>query len=42
MAPGPSQTAVDGAYLWTSQKTCENWDDGKIFQIEILNDQVAL
>lgn len=41
-AEGPIGIAWDGAYLWTSQKTCENWDDGKIFQIEILNDQVAL
>jgi len=41
-AEGPIGIAWDGTYLWTSQKTCENWRDGKIFQIEILNDQVAL
>lgn len=41
-AEGPIGIAWDGMYLWTSQKTCENWDDGKIFQFEILNDQLAL
>ncbi|MFX1507707.1 MAG: right-handed parallel beta-helix repeat-containing protein [Promethearchaeota archaeon] len=42
--PAEATTAIawDGKYLWTSQKSCENWTDGKIFQIEILNDQVAL
>jgi len=32
----------DGTYLWTSHKTCEVWTDGKIFQIEILDDQIIL
>ncbi|MHA1196323.1 MAG: right-handed parallel beta-helix repeat-containing protein [Promethearchaeota archaeon] len=32
--------AWDGTYLWTVQKTCELWFDGKVFQINILNDQV--
>jgi len=41
-AEGPIGIAWDGTYLWTSQKTCENWRDGKIFQIEIIDDQVAL
>ena len=41
-ADGTIGLAWDGTYLWTSQKSCENWNDGKIFQIEILNDQIAL
>ncbi|MFX1525835.1 MAG: right-handed parallel beta-helix repeat-containing protein, partial [Promethearchaeota archaeon] len=41
-AEGTTGLAWDGTYLWTSQKTCENWNDGKIFQIEILNDQLIL
>jgi len=28
----------DSTYLWTNQNTCEVWNDGKIFQIEILDD----
>ena len=28
----------DGKYLWASQRTNENWQDAKIFQLEILND----
>lgn len=30
--------AWDGNYLWSIQRTCEMWDDSKIYQIEILND----
>ena len=30
--------AWDGEYLWTLQRTCEMWDDPKIYQIEILDD----
>jgi hypothetical protein len=41
-AEGTIGITWDGAYLWTSQKTCEEWYDGKIFQIEILDDQVLL
>ncbi|MHA2282151.1 MAG: right-handed parallel beta-helix repeat-containing protein [Promethearchaeota archaeon] len=41
-AEGTIGLAWDGNYLWTSQKSCENWNDGKIFQIEILNDQLIL
>ncbi|MHA2181969.1 MAG: right-handed parallel beta-helix repeat-containing protein [Promethearchaeota archaeon] len=41
-AEGTIGIAWDGTYLWTSQKTCENWLDGKIFQIEILDDEFAL
>jgi hypothetical protein len=28
----------DGARLWASQRTNENWSDEKIFQLEILED----
>ena len=28
----------DGAYLWASQRTNENWPDAKIFQLELLED----
>ena len=41
-AEGTIGLAWDGSYLWTSQKSCKNWNDGKIFQIEILDDQIAL
>lgn len=30
----------DGQYLWTINRTCENWDDAKVFQIEIINETV--
>ncbi|MBU4501974.1 MAG: right-handed parallel beta-helix repeat-containing protein [Nanoarchaeota archaeon] len=30
----------DGTYLWTIQRTCERWDDPKIYQIEILDDSL--
>jgi hypothetical protein len=32
----------DGTHLWTIQKTCELWEDGKIFEMEILDDQFLL
>lgn len=32
--------AWDGEYLWTIQRTCEMWDDAKIYQINILNDSL--
>jgi hypothetical protein len=41
-AEGTIGITWDGTYLWTSQKTCEEWLDGKIFQIEIINDQYLL
>jgi hypothetical protein len=41
-AEGTIGITWDGTYLWTSQKTCEVWNDGKIFQIEILDDQILL
>ncbi|MFX1288905.1 MAG: right-handed parallel beta-helix repeat-containing protein [Promethearchaeota archaeon] len=36
---GTDALAWDGTYLWSVQKTCELWADGKIFQIEIIDDQ---
>ena len=30
----------DGGYLWTIQRTCENWNDPKIYKIEILDDSL--
>lgn len=33
--------AWDGKYLWSIQRTCEMWDDPKVYQIEILDDSVA-
>jgi hypothetical protein len=41
-AEGTIGITWDGSYLWTSQKTCEVWTDGKIFQIQILDDQIIL
>lgn len=41
-AEGTIGITWDGTHLWTSQKTCEVWDDGKIFQLEILDDQIIL
>ncbi len=41
-AEGTIGITWDGSYLWTSCKTCEVWNDGKIFQIEIIDDQVLL
>ncbi len=32
--------AWDGKYLWSIQRTCEMWDDPKIYQIEILDDSL--
>ncbi len=29
---------LHGGYLWTIQRTCELWDDPKIYKIEILDD----
>jgi hypothetical protein len=37
-AGGTWALAWDGKYLWTLQRTCEAWDDPKIFQVEILDD----
>jgi hypothetical protein len=41
-AEGTIGITWDGATLWTSCKTCEVWLDGKIFQMEIIDDQILL
>jgi hypothetical protein len=38
VARGVSGITWDGSYLWGLYKTCELWNDAKMFQIEILND----
>ncbi|MFX1560937.1 MAG: hypothetical protein ACFFBL_10155, partial [Promethearchaeota archaeon] len=40
VAWGTDALAWDGTYLWSLQRTCELWRDGKIFQIEIIDDQI--
>ncbi len=37
-ADGTWAMAWDGEHLWTIQRTCENWNDPKIYQVEILDD----
>lgn len=37
---GTDALAWDGTYLWSLQRTCEMWFDGKLFQIEIIDDQI--
>jgi hypothetical protein len=34
--------AWDGTHLWTTQKTCELWADGKVFEVEIIDDQFLI
>jgi hypothetical protein len=36
VAEGTWALAWDGEYLWSLQRTCENWEDAKMFQIEPL------
>ena len=31
----------DGSFLWTLQRTCENWNDDKIFMIHILDNSLT-
>jgi hypothetical protein len=38
VARGISGITWDGTYLWGLYKTCELWNDAKMFQVEILND----
>ena len=40
VARGISGISWDGTYLWGLYKTCELWNDAKMFKIEILNDSV--
>lgn len=39
-AEGTWAVAWDGQYLWIFQRTCEMWNDAKIFQIEVLDDSL--
>ncbi|MBD3210866.1 hypothetical protein GF318_05785 [Candidatus Micrarchaeota archaeon] len=41
VAMGTEALAWDGKHLWAMQKTCETWQDPKIFEIEILNDTLG-
>jgi hypothetical protein len=38
VARGVSGLTWDGTYLWGLYKTCELWNDAKMFQVEILDD----
>jgi hypothetical protein len=40
VARGISGITWDGTYLWGLYKTCELWNDAKMFQVEILNDSL--
>ncbi|MFH1537039.1 MAG: right-handed parallel beta-helix repeat-containing protein [Patescibacteria group bacterium] len=40
-AKDPWAIAWDGEYIWTVQRTCEMWNDNKIYQIEIKDDTVG-
>lgn len=40
VAEGTWAIASDGKYLWTLQRTCENWADPKVYQIEVLDDNI--
>ena len=40
-AKDPWAIAWDGEHIWTVQRTCEMWDDNKIYQIEIKDDTVG-
>jgi len=39
-ADGTWAIAWDGECIWTIQRTCEMWDDDKIFRIEVLDDSL--
>ena len=40
-ADGTWAITWDGSCLWTIQRTCEEWDDDKIFRIEVLDDSLG-
>jgi len=42
VAVGTWALAWDGKYLWSIQRTCELWNDPKIYQIEILDDSLGM
>lgn len=37
---GTFDLAWDGHYLWATQRTNENWQDSKIYKIEIIDDSL--
>ncbi|MFC1656632.1 hypothetical protein ACFL14_01535 [Patescibacteria group bacterium] len=39
-AKDPWAITWDGKHLWTRQRTCEMWNDAKIYQIQILNNSI--
>ncbi|MBT3220304.1 MAG: right-handed parallel beta-helix repeat-containing protein [Proteobacteria bacterium] len=39
-AEGTWAMTWDGTHLWTIQRTCEMWDDRKVYQIEVLDDSL--
>ncbi len=39
---GTDALTWDGSNLWSLQRTCELWTDGKLFQMEIIDDQSVL
>jgi len=41
-ADGTWAIAWDGRYIWTIQRTCEEWNDDKIFRIEVLDDSLGV
>lgn len=41
VAAGTWAIAWDGTHLWTLQRTCELWNDAKIFEIEVLDDSLV-
>lgn len=41
VADGTWAIAYDGNHLWTLQRTCEEWNDDKIFKIEIKDDSLG-
>lgn len=42
LAFGGEAIANDGKYLWILHRTQEQWSDPKLYQIEVINDQVLL
>jgi hypothetical protein len=41
VASGIVGMSWDGSYLWGIYRTCETWNDSKVFQIEILDDSLS-
>ncbi len=41
-ADGTWAIAWDGECIWTIQRTCEEWNDDKIFRIEVIDDSLGV